>query len=111
MHLTIGDFKTRGGMNSREHHMARARRVKSERAVVGWYLRSHATPTLPCVVTLTRIAPSSGIDPFDNLPSSLKGVVDAIAEWIGIDDKDPAVKYEAKQERGPWAVRIESRPA
>lgn len=107
LRVTIPNFKTRGGLNSREHHMARARRVRSERALVGWSLAGELHPALPCVVTLTRIAPSTGLDEFDNLPSSLKGCVDAIAEWLGVDDKHPSVKYQARQERGPWAVRIE----
>jgi hypothetical protein len=108
MRLTIDNFRTRSGLNVREHHMVRARRVKEERALVGWHIRPHPKPATPCTVVLTRIAPSGGLDPFDNLPSSMKGVADAVAEWLGIDDKrSDLVKYEVKQERGPWAVRIE----
>lgn len=108
MMLLIPGMQTRSGLNVREHHHARAKRVKSERATVGWFLRGQVKPALPCVITLTRIAPSRGLDVFDNLPSSMKGAVDAIAEWLGVDDKDPAVTYRAQQERGPWALRIES---
>ena len=111
MRLTISGLQTRGGMNAREHHYARAKRVRTERETVSWFLRGQVKPPLPCVVTLTRIAPSNGLDPFENLPSSLKGCVDAFAQWIGVDDKDPAVRYVAKQERGPWSVRIEVQPA
>lgn len=107
MRVTIGDFKTCGGMNAREHHMARARRVKSERAVVGWSLTGHPKPELPLLVTLTRIAPSSGLDD-DNLASALKSCRDAFAEWIGVDDKHrDIVRYSYAQARGPWSVRIE----
>lgn len=111
--LTIDvPLKTVSGMNAREAWQARTRRVKKERQAVGWLLAGKPKPTLPCVVTLTRIGPSSGLDPFDNLPSALKGCVDAVAEWIGVDDRrDDRVRYQCKQERGPqWSVRIEVQP-
>ena len=101
-------MQTRGGMNAREHHMARARRVKAEREQVGWMLGSQAKPSIPCTVLLTRIAPSNGLDD-DNLASALKSVRDAFAEWIGVDDKHrDIVRYSYAQERGQWAVRIEA---
>lgn len=110
MHLTIPDFKTRGGMNSREHHYARSRRVKTERAVVGWALRGHTKPATPLQVTLIRFAPSSGLDD-DNLASSLKSIRDAFAEWIGVDDKHrDIVRYCYAQARGPWSICIEATP-
>jgi len=99
-------MRTASALNSREHYMARARRVKAEREMIGWSLKSHAKPKPPLVVTLTRVAPSNGVDEFDNLPSCLKGSVDAIADWLGIDDKDPRVKYRCDQRRGPWSVEI-----
>jgi hypothetical protein len=66
-------------------------------------------PAAPLLVTLTRIS-AGKLDPFDNLPQALKGMVDEIARQLGVDDKDPLVKYVAKQERGARgynAVRIE----
>ena len=67
-------LRTVSGMNAREHHMARARRVKGERQLVAWLLASVSKPIPPLVVTLTRIAPSNGLDPDDNLPSALKEI-------------------------------------
>jgi hypothetical protein len=93
--------------------MARHRRVKYEKSAVAWALSLSRLPkpALPCVVTLTRIAPSDGLDD-DNLAGSMKGCRDAVASWIGVDDKHTdIVRYEYAQERGPWAVRIEWRPA
>lgn len=108
IHLPL---RTVSGMNAREHYMARARRVKGERQLVAWLLASVSKPIPPLVVTLTRIAPSNGLDPDDNLPSALKGVRDEIAEWLGVNDRDrKTVRYEYEQERGPWGVRIEWRP-
>ena len=65
---------------------------------------------LPCIVRLTRSAPSSGLDPHDGLPAALKAIVDGVADALGIDDRDPRVRWEYAQERGPYAVRVEVRP-
>ena len=103
-------LRTVSGMNAREHHMARARRVKGERLLVAWHLASVKKPSVPLVVTLTRIAPSNGLDD-DNLAGALKACRDEIAEWIGVNDRDrKTARYEYEQERGPWGVRIEWRP-
>lgn len=91
-------IKTVSGMNAREHHMARARRVKAEREAVGWAVATIAPPKPPCTVTMTRLAPSNGLDG-DNLQSSQKGVRDALAKWIGIDDKSPLVTWQYDQQR------------
>jgi hypothetical protein len=59
-------------------------------------------------VKLIRIAPRMFDD--DNLRGAFKAVRDAIARKIGIDDRDPRVKYEYDQERGKtreYGVRIE----
>ena len=105
--ILMPGFRTVPGMNVREHYMVRARRVRDEKERVGWELRRlNEKPPLPCVVTLTRLAPSSGLDD-DNLVGSLKSARDAVASWLGVDDKDRAtVRYEYAQERGPWAVGI-----
>ena len=102
-------LRTGLGLNSREHFMARKRRVASERQAVAYVLGPQVKPALPLIVTLTRIAPSNGLDD-DNLARSLKGVRDEVAEWLGVDDRDrKTVRYEYEQERGPWGVRIEWR--
>ena len=91
--------------------MARARRVKRERwnaRLMLLQLRA-VPPEFPLVVTVTRIAPRA-LDPHDNLPSSVKATVDAVAEWLGVDDADPRVKFVSAQERGAskyYGVRIE----
>ena len=105
-------IRTARGLNSREHHFQRHARVKSEKAAVGWYLKGKQKPLTPCVVLLTRIAPSDGLDS-DNLQGSLKAVRDAVAEWLGVDDKHQhVVAYEYLQEHGPeWGVRIEWKEA
>ena len=102
----IPDFRTGRGLNAREHWCARARRVRSERDITAWALRKATKPTPPLVVTLTRIAPSNGVDD-DNLCGALKAVRDEVAAWLGVDDKRrDVVRYEYTQRRGPWAVEI-----
>lgn len=110
MSVYIANLRTKGGMNAREHHHARARRVRGERAEVAWALVGRAPPKLPCIVTLTRCAPSGGLDD-DNLASALKSIRDQVAEWLGVDDKRrDVVRYEYAHQRGPWAVGIDWRP-
>jgi len=98
----------RGG-NAREFHYERSRRVRKERHAVGFLLRQFQRPATPCGFVITRIAPGNGLDPHDNLPMACKSACDAIAEWMGVDDKRAdVISYRFRQERGPWGLRIES---
>lgn len=100
-------LRTSRGLNAREHHHARARRVKAEREAVAWMLAGKPKPETPCVVSLTRIAPSKGLDD-DNLAGALKAVRDQIAEWLGVDDGlSEVVRYTYHQRKGPWGVEID----
>jgi hypothetical protein len=102
-------IRTARGLNSREHHFTRYARNRKEKEAVGWYLKGKARPRFPgAVVSLTRIAPSEGLDS-DNLQGALKAVRDAVAEYLDVDDKfHHIVDYQYHQERGPeWGVRIE----
>lgn len=91
----------------RENNFARSRRVKAQRQGVHWALKQIAKPALPCVVLMTRIAPSNGVDKHDNLPGSLKPAVDGVADWLGIQDNDPRVEWRYAQERGDtYQVRV-----
>jgi hypothetical protein len=94
--------------NSRLHWAARAKRVKRQRAIVGLILRTVARPPLPCVVTITRRSPGTLDD--DNAVSSAKATRDAVATWLGVDDRDPRVTWRVEQERAPWGVRVSVRP-
>jgi len=108
--MTILPIATGRGQNDREHYMARARRVAKEKEAVAWSLKMMQRPALPCVVVLTRRAPSGGLDD-DNLVGALKGVRDAVAEWLGVDDGDVRrIRFKYAQERAPWSVRIEFAP-
>lgn len=94
-------IKTVSELNAREHYMQRAKRRKREKSFVYVYvlpLRQTGI-TAPCAVTLTRVAPSRGLDQ-DNLVSSMKAAIDAIASVLGIDDRDPRVTWSYLQRRG-----------
>lgn len=98
-------LRTSPGGNNREHWRVRNARVKNERTVTAWNLAAVPRPDLPVVVTLTRYAPSNGLDD-DNLRQSLKAIRDQVAEWLGVDDRDRRVLWEYAQARAPWSVAI-----
>lgn len=110
MRIEIHGLKTVSALNSREHWRTRAKRVKAERETVAWRLSDKPKPLLSCVVTLTRVAPSNGLD-CDNLQGAMKAIRDQVAQWLGINDKHrDIVRYEYAQRRGPWGVTIEFSP-
>ncbi len=89
--------------NRREHWSKRAQRTRSHR------FAALAVPVhpLPCVVTLTRVAPRA-LDG-DNLQSGFKALRDGIADRLGVADNDPRVEWRYDQVRGrakEYAVRV-----
>ncbi len=69
-------------------------------------------PETTFTVTLTRCAPSNGLDD-DNLRSSMKHVRDQVALELGAPgDRVPRLVWDYAQERGKYAVRvtIEAKP-
>lgn len=64
-------------------------------------------PDGPFIATLTRVAPSEGLDD-DGLGAALKRVRDAVAGALGVDDgpRGP-VTWVPRQRRGPWGVAVE----
>lgn len=105
--------------NTYEHHMSKARRAKRHRVAAKTFMRlgvphEHLLNVLvfPLEITLVRIAPRE-LDG-DNLQSGFKATRDGIADWLGIDDRDPAVTWKYAQEaRAPktYGVRVEIRRA
>lgn len=101
--------------NLREHWRQRASRAKLHRTTAWAELRAaDKEPRLlgPVTVTLTRIAPRP-LDGHDNLRASLKATVDGVADWLGVPDNDPRVRWEYAQAKGApkvYAVRVEVAP-
>lgn len=97
--------------NLREHWSKRAKRAYEHREAVWWHLKAAKAPhALPCVVTLTRIAPRS-LDGHDNLRSGLKAACDGVTDWLlAKTDADPRIEWRYAQERGrphEYALRVE----
>ncbi len=113
--VTLTGLRTVNSLNRREHWAARAKRTKHQRRIARWTLAPKLNPARAWLsigghVTLevTRIAPSSGLDPHDGLPASLKAVVDGVCDALDLkSDRDPALRISYAQARGPYAVRVE----
>ena len=102
----VSEANVSGSQDWRVRH----RRAQEQRKAVALLVRELRKPTLPCVVTLTRIAPNM-LDS-DNVVSAPKRVRDALATWIGVDDRDPRVTWVVGQERAgvrEYGVRVEIR--
>lgn len=92
-------IKTVSEANRREHWVdKRKRRIAQQQEVDAELLRAlgrNRKVPLPCVVTLTRIAPRKLDD--DNLRSAFKGIRDAIAARLGVDDGSDQIRFEYQQ--------------
>ena len=88
---------------SHGHWSAKARRRAQARSLVRLALPMHlrhGPRSWPVLVTLTRIAPSAGLDD-DNLRVALKAVRDQVADELGLpSDRDPRVTWAYEQRRG-----------
>lgn len=108
--VDITGLRTESEANDHAHWRERQKRAKHARGtvlvVLGANVRRSTIPALVLDVTLTRVAPSSGLDD-DNLRPALKHARDGVADFLGLkSDRDPRVAWHYAQERGPWAVRI-----
>lgn len=112
-HLPI---RTASEANSSEHWNKKAKRHKlQKRWIKAAFHRERPQIALPALVVLTRLAPRA-LDCQDNLPCSMKYIVDAIAEELtgnyvpGRADGDKRITWEYHQEKGEpkeYAVKIE----
>jgi|ERR1041384_5393911 hypothetical protein len=96
--------------NSRLASILRAKERSRQRTLCNMMTRAHVKrPEFPCVVKLTRVAPSNGLDPHDGLGAALKGVIDGVADGLGLtNDRDGRVTWELGQRRGKgYAVEVE----
>lgn len=95
--------------NVQMHWRSKARIVADQREAVtealldadwGELLETPPTAENPWRVTLLRVSPQQADD--DGVTSSLKGVRDAFASFVGVDDKHKhIVKYVYEDDRGP----------
>ena len=113
------DVRTSNPLNGRGAAGSRigfARTRKRQRALSALVVRGalRGRELLPCTVLVRRVAPSSGLDPHDSLPASLKSIVDGIADALGLaSDRDARVRWTYAQRRGvpgEHAVEVEVWP-
>ena len=111
-------IKTASESNLKEHWSKSSKRHAVQKGWVKWAFNKDKPElgnTLVYHVILTRIAPRK-LNLHDNLPMSLKWVVDSIAEEItgdyvpGRADDGDSITWEYRQDKGKpheYAVRIE----
>ena len=102
-------IRTVNELNRHEHFRVRLRRSRDQRQATAYRTRGHLGSFIgkPVTVTLTRVAPSTGLDEHDGLPSAFKFIVDALAELLGEkNDRDPRYHWRYRQECGPYAVNV-----
>jgi hypothetical protein len=88
-----GHFRAAG--NRREHWRARIRRVARERYLVSSALGKYKAPALPVTVELRSVR--WNLADVDNLVSGMKTPIDAVAEWLMVDDRDRRVFWRLSQ--------------
>ena len=81
--------------NRREHHFARARRTSREIGAVLDALTGHTPPELPVTIELHRVD-WNPLDP-DGLVGALKCALDAVAQWLCVDDRDRRLHWRLSQ--------------
>lgn len=98
---------------SHGHWRAKSARRSAHRTAVWAIMHGKGLPKMPITVTLTRIS-AGELDAHDNLRSSLKAVIDQIAEEYRLPDNDKRFDWQYAQEKAPRGthgvrVRIEER--
>lgn len=105
------DVPTRNPLNQRRHWWRVARDAKTVRRLTWGLLRRKCRrpPVPPVVVTMTRLS-AGKMDDGCGLNAALKPVRDGVADWLKVDDADPQIRWEYRQERAPrgrQAVRVQ----
>jgi len=99
-HIVTIPIKPMNSLNLRECWQARARRAREHRQSTFYALKAAKAPhQLPCVVTVTRVAPRK-LDQHDGLPASLKGVIDGVADYLLVKDNDERITWRVEQRQG-----------
>ncbi len=91
-------IRTVSEANSSEHWREKHKRHKLQKGMVHYMIRPYGDSiTLPCVVSVTRYAPRK-LDKQDNLPMSMKYLVDAICEVLTGDYRPGRADGDARIE-------------
>lgn len=99
--------------NTHQHWTVAAKRHKEQKSMVSYFLNPHRKKVkLPCCIHFVRLAPRR-LDALDNLPTSLKFIIDATCEIVtgikkaGRADDSPLLTLSVGQEKNDYGVRIE----
>ena len=113
---TIDCMKILSVSNLSENRWSKSSRNRTQKNnVKAYFLKHRPNVELPCTVRLTRIAPRM-LDAHDNLPMSMKWIVDSMADCIipgkkaGRADDCKQITWIYNQERGrpkEYALRVE----
>lgn len=99
MNIVLIPIRIESEANKRGHWAVKARRAKAARGSAFLAMRAAKVPLqLPVTITLTRIAPRALDD--DNLRAGFKALRDGIADWYGLDDRSPQIRWEYGQRKG-----------
>lgn len=119
--VSITPFRTKSEANrsQREHWATTHRRAQKQRSTVYLMLRHllPPPPPLPLVVHVTRVAPRP-LDPHENLPASMKHVVDGVSDYLAGahgqgQDRQEGLVFNYAQRRGKpreYGVEIQLLP-
>ena len=97
-------IRLRSEANLQEHWTKKHKRKKDVQRAILYALNPLKKPSLPCKITLTRIAPRS-LD-FDNLATAMKSAIDQTADWLvpglqaGRADGSSMLEFKLDQRRG-----------
>lgn len=94
--IWIPGLKLESEANAHTIWQVRHARVERQHKVVNTVLGLARRPPLPLRVVITRVCPTP-LDS-DNTTSSGKHVRDAVAKWLGINDRRPEVEWIVLQE-------------
>lgn len=99
-------IKTVSEANQREHWAKKAKRAKMQRSVTGKAVGAvlGELPPAPIVIKLIRYGKRK-LDS-DNLARSFKAVRDGIADALGLDDGDEAIRWHYAQSKGDYEIGI-----
>lgn len=92
-------------LNTRMHWTKMLRLKNRQKAAVKKYIKDAIVPSLPLIVTITRIGPRE-LDG-DNLQGACKYVRDEIARRVGVDDRSKLYTWVYLQRKGKYRVDIE----
>lgn len=89
--------QVRSEQNQRCHWAVRHRRFKAQAAALAVVWRASVTGELPLPLRVTFTHLGRRMDEHDGLRAAFKGLVDAAAKLIGVDDGDPRVTWQYAQ--------------